>query len=142
MYSNNLEIIINSSVTNVWQALTDNEKVKQWMENVKVDTDWKEGSTIKYTCYDTKGNVVTWNGKQMIWDGIIQKMSPNKELTFLYPSKASGLEKEKYNLVELFPEITKINFVQECMTENIAKNYVDGAKDMLGKLKNFLEVRY
>jgi uncharacterized protein YndB with AHSA1/START domain len=97
MYTNNLEIIINAPVKNVWHALTDKEKIREWMHGVEVETDWREGSPIYYKCYDALGNIITWNGKQMVWDGLIEKVQPAKELSCIYPSKATGLEKETYH---------------------------------------------
>ncbi len=141
MYTNNIEVIINAPVKKVWTALTDGGIIKEW-QNVNVETDWKEGSKIMYTLYDDKGNVMTWNGRQMVWDGIIDKMVVHKELTCIYPSKATGLEKETYTLVEMFPEVTKVNFAQECITQEAAEGYKDGTKKTLQKLQEFLETRY
>lgn len=142
MYTNNIEIIINAPVKNVWNALTTKEKIKEWMTGVEVETDWQEGSPILYRCYDSRGNIVTWEGRQMIWDGVLESIVPNKELSYVYPSKATGLEKETYHLVEMFPEVTKISLTQECMTKEAAYGFIDSTKKTLENLKNFLEIRY
>ena len=84
MYTNNLEIIVYAPIKKVWKALTDADKIKVWMKNVKVETDWKEGSSILFMAYDNFGNIMTWEGKQMIWDGIIEKFVPGKELVVIY----------------------------------------------------------
>lgn len=142
MYTNNLEIIVNAPIKNVWKALTDEEKIKEWMTGVKVETDWKEGSPIYYKCYDAKGNIVTWDGRQMVWDGLIEKIVPHKEFSCIYPSKATGLEKESYHLLEVFPEVTKVSLVQECLSKEAATTYIDNTMDTLKKLKEFLEFWY
>jgi uncharacterized protein YndB with AHSA1/START domain len=142
MYTNNLEIIVNAPIKKVWNALTDKSKIREWMKGVEVDTDWKEGSAITYKCFDRLGNIVTWNGKQMIWDGIVESVHPHKELSCVYPSKATGLEKESYHLTEVFPEITKIILRQECLSPEAANGYVDSTRNTLQKLKEFLETRY
>lgn len=142
MYTNNLEIIINAPIKNVWHALTDKEKIKEWMYDTEVETSWKEGSPIKYTCYDPKGNVVTWNGKQVIWDGVVDKVVIQKELTFFYPSMAAGLEKESFHLVEIFPEVTKVSLSQDFLTKEAANLYFGNTRKMLHQLKDFLEIWY
>lgn len=139
MYTNNLEIIVYAPIKKVWKALTDGEKIKVWMKNVKVETDWKEGSPILFTVYDNFGNIMTWEGKQMIWDGIIEKFVPGRELVVIYPSKATGLEKEVFHLVEVFPEVTKIHFEQECIGKYFAENYKEDTYHTLEKLRQYVE---
>lgn len=142
MYTNNIEIIINAPIKNVWNALTNESLIKEWLTNVAVRTDWKEGSPIYYTCYDNEGDVITWQGKQVVWDGIIEKFVPHKELVCIYPSKAVGLEKEKYQLVEMFPEVTKLQFAQEFLSPDIAENCKQESFNSLEKLKDLVEYRY
>lgn len=142
MYTNNLEIIINAPVKKVWNALTDKEKIKEWMYGAVVETDWTEGSPIRYTCYDTKGNVMTWNGRQMVWDGVVEKFVPQRQITYFYPSMAEGLEKENFQLVEVFPEVTKLALSQDFMTKKSADLYFGNTRKMLEKLKEFLEIWY
>lgn len=139
MYTNNLEIIVGAPIKKVWKALTDKKKINLWMGNVKVETDWKEGSTIKFTAFERFDNVMTWEGKQVVWDGIIEKIVPNRELVVIYPSKAEGLEREVFHLVEVFPEVTKIHFEQECLSKHFAENYKDNSFQTLEKLRNFVE---
>jgi uncharacterized protein YndB with AHSA1/START domain len=142
MYTNTLEVIINAPVKNVWSALTEKDKIKEWMNNTVVETDWKVGSSILYTCYDTKGNIMTWNGKQMIWEGVVEKVIPQKEITCFYPSLAEGLEKESFQLLEVFPEVTKVTLSQDFLAKETAHMFLDNAKDMLLRLKQFLELWY
>lgn len=142
MYTNNVEILINAPVKNVWSALTEKEKIKEWMHNTEVETDWKEGSPIYYTCFDQKGNIMTWNGKQMIWEGVVEKTIPNKQITCFYPSLAEGLEKESFYLMEIFPEVTKVTLSQDFLTKETAGLYLENARKMLASLKQFLEFWY
>ena len=139
MYTNNLEVIVHAPVKSVWKALTNSQRINEWMKNVYVKTDWKEGSPILYTCHDANGKALELNGRLVIWDGILETVVKNKELSCLYPSKASGVEKETYHLVEVFPEITKISFAQECLSPEPAESYKEDTKQTLEKLKEFLE---
>jgi len=96
MQTNNLEITIKAPVEKAWAALTDSAQIGEWMENVEVETHWHVGSPIKYTCYDEQGQIMKWEGNDMVWDGIIEVFQPDRELTCEYPSKSTGLERESY----------------------------------------------
>lgn len=139
MPQNTFEQNIQVPVFKVWEALITPEIVTKWMKNTKVETDWKEGSPIVYTCYDKKGKVAKWEGKDMIWSGTIEKMSSYQELTCTYPDSKTGLTKESYILSIGENGSTDVKFVQELTTEEIASKYKEGAKDILQMLKNFLE---
>ena len=66
MITNNLEIEINTSVEKVWLAITIAAEFNKWMKRVSVETDWKQGSEITYTCYDENGKIMQWEGMDMI----------------------------------------------------------------------------
>jgi uncharacterized protein YndB with AHSA1/START domain len=142
MYTNNLEIIVNAPVHKVWDAITDINKINKWLKNVKVQTDWKEGSPILYTSYDNSGRILTLNGKRLIWDGIIERIHEPKELVTVFPSKAIGLEKESYHLVEVYPEVTRISFNQEYLGDELKEEYKQGSAELLQHLKDYLEAWY
>jgi uncharacterized protein YndB with AHSA1/START domain len=139
MAQNNFELSINANIKNVWLALTNSYEFSKWMPNVKVKTNWIEGSQINYTCYDTNGNVIKWDNKEMIWDGIIETIKEDKELTCIYPSKSTGLEKESYLLEKISENETKLIQVQTLTSQEIADGYKDGTSQVLQFLKSYLE---
>jgi uncharacterized protein YndB with AHSA1/START domain len=139
MKTNNFEIYINASIERVWLALTNSVEFNKWMKRVKVETDWKQGSEITYTCYDTNGNVVKWDNRDMIWNGKIETLIINKELTCLYPSKSTGLEKESYFFEKVSDNHTKLIQIQTLTSQEIADGYKEGTSQTLQFLKNYLE---
>jgi uncharacterized protein YndB with AHSA1/START domain len=86
-------ISINAPVEEVWKALTDPKKIKQFMFGADVRTDWKPGSTIVYTG--------EYNGKPYEEKGEIIEFEPNKVLRTTNFSSMSGQEDkpENYNTV-------------------------------------------
>lgn len=87
------QITVNAGPSQVWQALTKPELIKQYMMGADVACDWKVGSPIVYTG--------TYQGKPYKEKGIIQKLEPNKLLQATHFSESSGKEDkpENYALV-------------------------------------------
>lgn len=139
MEKNNFEIIINAAIEKVWLAITNSTEFAKWMKNVIVETDWKKGSEITYTCFDKNGKVLLWNGMDMIWQGHIKTIEDNKELTCVYPSKSTGLVEESYFLEKLYGNKTKLIQVQTFSTREVADQYKEGTSQSLELLKNHLE---
>ncbi len=139
MAINNFEIEINASIEKVWVALTNSAEFAKWMKNVKVQTDWKQGSEITYTCFDDSGNVMQWERMDMIWRGNIKIIEENKELTCVYPSKSTGLIEESYFLEKLNEHKTKLNQVQSLISQEVADGYKEGTSQTLEFLKIHLE---
>ncbi len=139
MEKNNFEVQINTSVEKVWYAITNSTEFNKWMKSVTVQTDWKEGSTIVYTCYDENGKVMQWEGIDMIWDGLIEKIEKNKVLTCVYPSKSTGLVEESYYLEKLSENKTKLTQVQSLISKEVADGYKEGTAHSLELLKTYLE---
>jgi uncharacterized protein YndB with AHSA1/START domain len=139
MATNNFEIDINASVKEVWSALTNSTELAEWMKNITVQTEWKQGSEIIYTCYDKNGDVLQWSGMDMIWKGEIKIMDEEKELTCVYPDKSTGLEAESYLLKKLAADKTKLIQVQQLTSQEVADGYKQGTAHTLELLKNHLE---
>ena len=139
MATNNFAIEINSSIEKVWFALTNSAEFNAWMKNVHVETDWKKGSEITYTCYDESGKVMQWEGMDMIWQGEIKTIDEHKELTCVYPSKSTGLLDESYYLEKLGPNKTKLIQTQTLLSQEIADGYKEGVLQTLELLKTYLE---
>jgi len=139
MATNNLEIIVQAPENHVWAAVTTTQVAEKWMKDIKITTDWKVGSPVVYTCYDDKGEIFKWEGMNMIWSGIIEKLDRNQEYTASYPDKSAGLVKESYFFDTLDEKTTKVRVTQEFTTQEIADGYKDGTQHLLGMLKTYLE---
>lgn len=140
MATNKFEIEINASIEKVWLALTNSVEFTKWMKNVNVQTDWKQGSEITYTCYDESGKVAQWEGIDMIWHRNIQTIEENKELTCTYPSKSTGLIEESYFLEKLEANKTKLIQIQTLTSQEVADGYKEGTSQTLELLKNHLKI--
>ncbi|MGK6353551.1 SRPBCC family protein [Parapedobacter sp. DT-150] len=77
------QTIINAPAENVWDALVDSQKNKEFMFGATVASDWKEGSAISW-----KGEM---NGKEYEDKGIILETIPGKKLQYTHYSPLSGL---------------------------------------------------
>lgn len=89
------EINIKASKAAVWEALTDPEKIKQYMFGARVESEWKEGSQITW-----KGN---FKGVSFRDKGVIIEMTPGKTLRFTHYSPLSKLPDtpENYHIVTI-----------------------------------------
>jgi uncharacterized protein YndB with AHSA1/START domain len=139
MKTNNFEIEINVPIEKVWLVLTNSAEFNKWMKSVKVESDWKQGSEIIYTCYDESGKVMQWEGMDMIWHGNIKTIDENKKLTCVYTSKSAGLIEESYFLEKLNEHKTKLNQVQTLISQEVADGYKEGTSQTLELLKIHLE---
>ena len=73
----------------VWQALTDPEKVKEYMHGTTIATDWKVGSPITWSG--------EWKGKSYQDKGEVLAFEPEKVLSTTYWSSMSGKEDKPEN---------------------------------------------
>jgi uncharacterized protein YndB with AHSA1/START domain len=86
-----VSINIHASISNVWEALTKTEIIKQYFFGTNTITDWKVGSPIKF-----KGE---WEGKSYEDKGTILEMKKNKLIKYSYWSSMSGIEDKPENYV-------------------------------------------
>ena len=132
------ETIINAPPDKVWNALTDPEKIKQYMFGTTVTSDWKEGSKIFW-----EGE---WEGKHYEDKGKILNIQPKKQLQYSHFSPMTGLDDipENYHIVTIdlaekdhqtIVTLTQDNNADEKAKEHSEKNW----KMMLGSLKKLLE---
>jgi uncharacterized protein YndB with AHSA1/START domain len=86
-------ININASAAEVWNALTNPDKIKIYLFGTETLTDWKVGNTIVF-----QGE---YNGQTYKDKGLVLKNEPNEELSYAYWSGFSGLEDkpENYSIV-------------------------------------------
>jgi uncharacterized protein YndB with AHSA1/START domain len=123
----------------VWKAISTTEGMNEWAGWLKIDTDWQVNSPMVLTCYDEKSDVMEYNGQKMIFNGIIEVKTENKEITYSYPEKLVGIETERYVLDEIGANTTCITFTQTCTSEEIAKDQEEGQKQSMEMLKKKLE---
>ncbi len=93
-------IDLNAPVSTVWQALTDPEKVKQYLAGADVVSDWKVGSSIVYS-----GN---FNGVDFRDEGAITVLDANERFQYTYWSANHGTENVKANHVVLTYSLSAI----------------------------------
>ena len=131
------KILINASPEKIWDVLTDSEKIKIYLYDTHVQTDWKKGSLIIF-----QGEYL---GKQYKDKGNVIENIPYKLLKYKYWSSLSGLEdkEENYSIVTYTIEPVNENDCQftwhqqgfsneegKCHTE-------EGLKNMLNQIKEF-----
>jgi uncharacterized protein YndB with AHSA1/START domain len=129
---------ISAPVQEVWKAISTTEGMKAWA-GLKIDTDWQVNSPIVMTCYDENGEVKEFNGEKIIFNGIIEVKEKNKEITYSYPEKLVGIERESYVLDEIDAGTTCITFTQTCTSEETAKDQEESQKQLMETLKKKLE---
>jgi len=76
------DVTIKGSVSQVWDALTNPDKIKQYMFGATVESDWKVGSPIVW-----KGE---WKGKPFEDKGRILEIQQGKRLRYSHFSPLSG----------------------------------------------------
>lgn len=133
------KIEILAPIHEVWKAISTTEGMKAWAEWLKIDTDWQVNSPIVLTPCDEKGELMEYNGEKMIFNGVIEDKNENKEITYSYPEKLFGIEKERYVLEEMDAGITCVTFTQTCTSEEKAKDQADDQKQLMEMLKKKLE---
>jgi uncharacterized protein YndB with AHSA1/START domain len=83
------EVTIHATKREVWDALTDPDKVKQYMHGTEMSTDWKEGSPISW-----KGE---WKGKPYEDKGTVLAVEAQKVLKYTHWSPMGGSEDKPEN---------------------------------------------
>jgi len=130
--------VINRPISNVWEALTNPEIIKQYFFGTNTITDWKVGSHIIF-----RGE---WQGKSYEDKGTILRYEQNKILQYKYWSSMSGIDDKPENYVTITYflssengkttfTISQENIPDEKMKEHSEQNW----KKVLNSLKNLLE---
>jgi uncharacterized protein YndB with AHSA1/START domain len=133
------KIDIKASISQVWDALTKPDLIKQYLFGTEVTTDWKVGSSIVY-----KG---VWEGKAYEDKGKVLQVEPGKLLVSTFWSSLSGTPDvpENYQTVryELSPDgngtsltLTQDNNKSQEEADHSEKNW----KMVLEGMKKLLEV--
>ena len=82
-------VTIDASRADVWDALTNPTKVKQYLHGTEMSTDWKEGSPITW-----RGE---WNGKSYVDKGKILEVKPQRLLKYTHWSSLGGSDDRPEN---------------------------------------------
>ncbi len=82
-------IEINADISEIWDALTNPDKIKQYLFGTEVITEWKAGTPIVF-----QGE---YEGQQYKDGGIILAIETEKLLQYSYWSGFSGLENKAEN---------------------------------------------
>jgi uncharacterized protein YndB with AHSA1/START domain len=90
-------ITIDAPKADVWDALTNPEKVEQYMHGTKMSTDWREGSPISW-----KGE---WKGKAYEDKGKVLEVEPERLLRYTHWSPMGGSEDKPENYHTLTYEL-------------------------------------
>lgn len=131
-------VSIHAAAANVWDALVNPEKIKQYLFGTNTISDWKVGSRIAF-----KGE---WQGKEYEDGGVILQLLPNKILQYTYWSSMSGTEDIPENYATVTFELqeqedgTLLTLTQDnCKTEEQKKHSEDNWGMVLTGLKKIVE---
>jgi uncharacterized protein YndB with AHSA1/START domain len=137
-YTAQASIVINGTPAQVWSALTDPAKVKEYMFGTDMTAEWKVGGTITY-----KGE---WEGKAYEDTGTILELEPNKILKNSYWSNFSGtpdVPENRMIITSLLEEVeggTKLTIIQENnASADSAEHSGSNWKMILEKIKGIVE---
>jgi uncharacterized protein YndB with AHSA1/START domain len=129
---------IDAPASEVWDALTKPELIKQYLFGTEVSSDWEVGSPITY-----RGE---WQGKAYEDKGKILEIMPGKRLVSTFWSSLGGLPDapENYNTVryELSPdgEGTRLTVTQDNNPDEEAAKHAEGNwHTVLDGIKKLLE---
>ncbi len=133
-------ITIGVPVEKVWDALVNPEMIKQYLFGTNAVSDWKVGSSIKYSGI--------WNRKIFEDKGKVLNVVPEKLLETTYWSGMSGLpdtpenyKKVKYELQQVTGG-TRIDITQDNNATEEEKNHTEqNWKTVLNSMKDLLENR-
>ena len=134
----NVAIEINSSRSEVWDALINPSAIKQYMFGADVESTWHEGSDITW-----KGE---FKGKAYQDNGVILQMEAEKMLKYTHFSPLSGKpdEPDNYQVVTVYladgADKTEVSLTQENNSDEDAR--MESEKNwmvMLEGLKKYVE---
>ena len=129
---------INASVAEVWDALINPTKIKQYLFGTDTHCDWKVGSSIRFTG--------EWEGKSYEDKGTILAIEKEKLLSYDYWSSFSGVADmpENYQIVTFKLQSagnkTVLNLAQQNIrSEETKAHSTENWKMVLGSLKDLVE---
>lgn len=136
--SANASVTIKAGREEVWDALTNPEKIKQYFFGTNAISDWKKGSSLKFTG--------EWEGKKYEDKGTILDTVPGKLFRYTYWSSMGKLEDKPENYAtvtyELVPagDETMLNVTQDNLATPEAKEHSEQNWNyVLGELRKWVE---
>ncbi len=138
---NNISIHIDAPVSEVWDALTKPEMIKQYFFGTDTHTNWKPGSPITFTG--------VWEGKSYEDKGTVLEFEEGKRLKYKYWSSMSGMEDKPENYANITYEvkeenngttltINQDNIPDQKMKDHSAENW----KMVMNNLKKLVEEKH
>jgi len=131
-------VAIKANKNEVWDALTNPDKIKQYFFGTNAISDWKKGSSLKFTG--------EWEGKTYEDKGTILDTEPGKLFRYTYWSSMGKLEDKPENYAtvtyELVPagDETVVNVEQDNVAnEEGRKHSENNWQWILTELKKFVE---
>jgi len=130
---------IKAPIASVWDALINPEKIAKYLFGTKTTSDWKVGSSIKFTG--------EWEGKAYEDKGTILQIEKGKIFKYNYWSNFSGsadipenYQDITYTLTEKGGGITTFTVTQEnCKTEEMRDHSVKNWTSVMQCMKDLLE---
>lgn len=126
-------VIINASLDQVWNGMTQPSMIKKYLYGTDTLTDWKPGSTIVF-----QGE---YEGIKYRDHGIILENTPHRKIRYSYWSGFSGLEDKPENYSEVMYELKPLsnNETELIWTQ---KGYADESRYAHSKsgMTDFLEL--
>jgi len=129
---------VDASRERVWHALTDPDTISRFMFGTRVETDWREGSPIRY-----RGE---WEGRPYEDKGTILEIVPGDRLVTSYYSPLSGKSDEpaSYQTVSYFladdGDGTLVTITQDgCADDAEAERMSGNWSAVLASLKSVVE---
>ena len=136
-----VSINIHAPISNVWEALTKPEIIKQYLFGTNTITDWKVGSPIKF-----KGE---WEGKSYEDKGTILEIQKHKLIKYDYWSSMSGIEDKPENYVIVTYQLSgkdenvNLSVLQENIPDEKTKTHsVENWNKVLNGLKKVVEEKF
>ena len=108
-----VSVKIHAPVSRVWDALTNPETIKKYFFGTDTHTNWKVGSTIRFTG--------EWEGKSYVDKGTVLDFRKNELIKYSYWSSISGIEDkpENYAIITYLLNGTDNNVSLTVIQENI-----------------------
>ncbi len=134
-------IEINATPSQVWEALTNPEIIKEYLFGTETITDWKVGSEIIFQGVYGENKEYSYRDR-----GVIREFVLHQSISYTYWSGFSGLEDkpENYSLVTYTlaanNSITTFTWTQKGFaTEEGYRHSLTGMKEFLEKIKGIVE---
>ena len=133
-----ISIIVRADIKNVWKALTDPVLIKQYFFGTDAESDWKEGSPVRF-----RGE---WEGKPYEDKGTVLESNPPSRLKYNYWSSFSGKADAPQNYAIVTYELnrqgdqTQLTVTQDKLESEEARAHTESNwKSVLEGMKKIVE---